>query len=118
SVLSPAALLERLTAAESGALPILTAGQRDVPPRQRSLRNAIAWSYDLLDEHEKAAFRVLAVFSCGFTLDQAEYVLNRALAGTPEPALTTVFSLVDKSLVVAYPQSFPARFCLLTTIRE
>src|SRR5690606_20239592 len=48
-VLSPAALLERLTAAESGTLPILTAGQRDVPPRQRSLRNAIAWSYDLLD---------------------------------------------------------------------
>lgn len=122
-VLSPAALYERLTATGSSALPILTAGQRDAAPRQQSLRNAIAWSYDLLSKQEQAAFRVLSVFQGGFTLDQAECLIGQALAedstgGTPEPLLTTIFGLVDKSLVVAYPQSYPARFCLLTTVRE
>ena len=68
----PEALLARL----EKRLPFLTGGARDAPARQRTLRDAIAWSHDLLDPEEQAVFRRLAVFAGGFTLEAAEAVAN------------------------------------------
>jgi predicted ATPase/class 3 adenylate cyclase len=72
-ILPPHALLARLDA----RLPLLTGGARDAPQRQQTLRDAIAWSYDLLDGAEQTLFQELSVFPARFTLEAAEW-----LAGT------------------------------------
>ena len=100
--LSTAQILERL----NNALPLLTGGARDLPERQRTLRGAIAWSYELLPAGEQEAFRRLGVFSGGWTLEAAEQV-----AGADIDALQ---SLVEKSLV----RFDEERYSLLETIRE
>jgi len=100
--LSTKQILERL----EHALPLLTGGARDVPERQRTLRAAIGWSYELLSPHERAAFRHLGVFSGGWSLQAAEEV-----AGASLDALQ---SLVEKSLV----RFGEKRYSLLETIRE
>jgi tetratricopeptide (TPR) repeat protein len=110
-LLSPQALLERL----KNRLKLLTGGARDLPARQQTLRNAIAWSYDLLSEAERSLFRRLSVFVGGFTLAAAEAVC--ALPGEPEQDfLDPVASLVDKSLL--QPHESEGRFTMLETIRE
>jgi non-specific serine/threonine protein kinase len=101
-VLSADELLARL----DRRLPLLTAGARDAPSRQRTLRATIEWSYELLDEHERRLFTSLAVFAGGWSLDAAEQVC--------EADLDVLQSLVDKSLVRAEN----GRFRMLETIRE
>jgi non-specific serine/threonine protein kinase len=113
-MLPPAALLARL----EPRLPVLIDGARDLPRRQRAMRDTIAWSYDLLSSPEQRLFRGLAVFVGGFTLEAAE-----AVGGSVEMADAHVFagvaSLLDKSLVVSRPGAEgPARFGMLETIRE
>ncbi len=106
--LPPAALLERL----DHDLPVLTAGPRDQPARQRTLGDAIGWSYDLLSKQEQALFRRLSIFAGGFTLSQADVL------GTPLPVLAGVLSLVDKSLLRSEERSNrQSRFRMLATVR-
>src|SRR6266568_2591407 len=122
NVLPPEALLARL----EHRLPLLTRGARDVPQRQQTLRNTIAWSYDLLDESDKALFRRLAVFVGGFTLEavQAICVLDAAStmsssASDKNAVLDQLAQLLDKSLV--QPQQGTVgepRFTMLETIHE
>jgi predicted ATPase/DNA-binding CsgD family transcriptional regulator len=111
-VLSPAALLARL----DRRLPLLTGGARDAPERQRTLRDTIAWSHDLLSPKERALFRRLAVFSGGWTLEAAEIVTNRDADLDVFSGLAT---LVDMSLARSSEQADgEPRFTMLETIRE
>jgi predicted ATPase len=113
-MLPPQALLTRL----SSRLELLTGGARDLPPRQQTLRNAIDWSYDLLDKSEKVLFRRMAVFAGGCTFDAAEPVCNAA--GDLEcDILEGMTSLVDESLLrQGEGVSGEPRFWMLQTIRE
>ena len=119
---SPQALLARL---ERG-LQLLTGGARDLPERQQTLRDTIAWSYELLDGREQALFRRLAVFAGGFTLEAVEDVCGSgAEEQVASNVLETVTSLVDNSLLVSLSESSTShekdeepRFTMLETIRE
>ena len=113
-VLSPLAMLTRL----QSRLQLLTGGARDLPERQQTLRNAIDWSHELLNEAEQRLFRRLAVFTGGCTLEAAEAVCNtsRDLGLDPFDGLA---SLVDKNLLQrAEALDAEQRFAMSETIRE
>jgi predicted ATPase/DNA-binding CsgD family transcriptional regulator len=111
-IFSPVALLARL----ERRLPLLQAGPRDLPERQQTLRNTIAWSYDLLTEQEQTLFRRLAVFAGGFTLEAAEAIGG---AGIADSFLDLVASLLDQSLILRLDTAdSQARLGMLETIRE
>jgi predicted ATPase/class 3 adenylate cyclase len=112
-VLTPRQIAERLVA----ALPVLSGGGRDRPARQQTLRDAIAWSYDLLDVAERTFFRRLSVFRGGCTLEAAERVCDPR-EGSGADALELVGSLVDKSLLQRVELDGEPRFELLYVIRE
>jgi non-specific serine/threonine protein kinase len=121
-LLSPAALLARL----NHRLALLTGGPRDQPLRLQTMRDAIAWSHDLLTAEEQVLFRRLAVFVDGCTAEAAEAVVGqtdrRADGQSHDPSLpvfTGLGALVDKSLVRQEPQADgEPRFRLLETVRE
>jgi tetratricopeptide (TPR) repeat protein len=96
---TPKALLQRL----EQSFDFLSTRARDVPDRHRTLRNAIAWSYDLLDDAEKALFRRQAVFDGGFGVDSAEEVCSPP--EDPLDVLEGLSSLIDKSLLRQRPTS-------------
>ena len=111
-VLSLSELLERL----GQRLPMLEGGPRDAPVRLRSMRETIAWSYDLLNEEEQALFRALSVFDGGFTLAAAEAV---APAQTDAEVLHQLTTLVDHSLVDRVEgEADQPRYAMLETVRE
>src|SRR6266704_4020181 len=113
NLLPPQALLARL----SQRLTVLTSGARDVPERQRTLRNTLAWSYQLLDAKAQRLFRRLSVFVGGCTLEAVCAALDAET--TAVSVLDGVASLVDKSLLHQTEQvDGEPRYVMLETIRE
>jgi predicted ATPase/class 3 adenylate cyclase/Tfp pilus assembly protein PilF len=113
-LLSPQAMLARL----DNRLGLLTGGARDLPARQRTLRDTVAWSHDLLDEGERRLFRRLSVFAGGWTLESAESVCLVS-RGPDLDVLDGMASLVDMSLVRQSARNArEPRFTMLETIRE
>ena len=109
-VLPPCALLARI----ERRLDLLTDGPRDAPPRLRGMRDAIAWSYDLLTVREQRLFCRLGVFVGGATLAAAEAVM-----GDDADVVSGVSGLVAASLVNAIEGvDGEPRFGMLETIRE
>lgn len=93
---------------------LLIRGTRRAVPRQRTLRAAIDWSYDLLDPVERQLFARLSVFVAEFTLEAAD-----AVAAMEGGFLPTMSALVSKSMVVAVPGSGGAeRYRLLDSLRH
>jgi predicted ATPase/DNA-binding XRE family transcriptional regulator len=111
NLLPPRTLLQRL----ARRLPLLTAGARDLPPRQRTLHDTLAWSYDLLNAEEQTIFRRLGVLVGEWTLDAAEAVVNFDHSVDVPQGLG---SLIDKSLVRRIGSESPPRYALLESIRE
>jgi predicted ATPase/DNA-binding XRE family transcriptional regulator len=112
-LMSPQSLLERMSAHF-----VLTAdGMRIASGRQKTLRNAIDWSYNLLPPEEQKLFMYLSVFSGGFTLAAAEEIFSRSFTEKSVPELLAL--LLDKSLVRrAASKSREDRYEMLVTIQE
>jgi predicted ATPase len=120
-LLPPPALLARLDESTGyGMLDMLADGARDLPARQQTLRDTIAWSYDLLDDGEQHLFRRLAVFAGGCAVDAAIAICapDDDARSSASILLDQLTSLVDKSLVYQElgPDGEP-RCLLLETIR-
>jgi predicted ATPase/class 3 adenylate cyclase/DNA-binding CsgD family transcriptional regulator len=104
-------------------LQLLTGGSVDLPDRQRTLRNTIAWSYDLLSPEEQSLFRRLAMFTGGFTLEAAEAsatasIGNQRWSIAPNEVVDGIESLISKSLIRSTDAPGEPRFTMLETIRE
>jgi predicted ATPase/DNA-binding XRE family transcriptional regulator len=98
-------------------LRVLTRGPADLPPRQRTMRDTIAWSYELLDPTEQSLFRTISVFAGGWTLEAADKVWGSTTSD--RDTLETISALVDKSLVlVADPEDPEPRYDMLGVIAE
>jgi predicted ATPase len=129
--LPPPMLLQRLQTSHQAPLGLLVGGPRDMPVRQQTLRDTIAWSHNLLDEQERALFRRLALFSGGCTLEAAEAICNPHREPSRVDAVSVhderlseinvfqaLVSLVEKSLVdQAAGLDGAPRFRMLETIR-
>jgi predicted ATPase/DNA-binding SARP family transcriptional activator len=131
-LLSPAEILARL----GRRLDLLTGGAHDLPPRQRTLRTTIAWSYDLLAPEQQTLFARLAVFAGGFSIEGAEAVWEGDEGGglmaaggrggrgvfTSSPSSSSVVdaltALLDQHLIERAEGVAGSRFALLETIRE
>jgi predicted ATPase/class 3 adenylate cyclase len=111
-VLTPQAILARL----SDRLALLSGGARDLPERQQTLRGAIAWSHDLLEEADRQAFARISIFAGGSNLEQIEEVCFEPADRVT--ALDVVSSLVDKSLLREESMGDETRFRMLETIRQ
>ena len=120
----PAMGLSGVRDALSERFAMLTRGHRDATTRHRTLRNALEWSYRLLDGSEQRVFRTLGVFAAGFTLDLAVALLAErtggdagdAGAGSRWDVIDRLTTLIDHSLLVASADD-PPRYHLLETMR-
>ena len=109
-LLSPELLLARL----DRRLPWLVDGPHDLPARQRTMRDTIAWSYDLLDPDQQRRFRCLSLFVDGCTPETAAAVCDDS-----SDALPSLAALVDRSLLTRLDgDPSEPRFGMLETIRE
>jgi predicted ATPase/DNA-binding XRE family transcriptional regulator len=112
-LMSPQALLERMT--DQSVL--TTVGMRAPSERQKTLRNAIEWSYNLLSAKEQKLFAYLSVFAGGFTLEAAEAIFSRMV--TDKPISDLIISLLDKSLLQHTNDALGRpRFTMLVTIQQ
>jgi predicted ATPase len=113
-VLPPRVLLARL----EKRLPVLVGGPQDAPARQQTMRDTIAWSYELLPEEEQTLFRRAAVFAGGWDLGAGEAVCLLS-AGDEVALLDGLSALVDQSLITVEEQEEgELRFGMLETVRE
>jgi len=96
----------------SDRLEIPAVGLADVPERHRSLSDAIAWSYDLLENAGQSLLRQLSIFDGGFTLEGAEAVVDPS-SGVAEG----VAALLDRSLLRSQVTRGEVRFSMLEAIR-
>ena len=110
-LLSPEAILQRL----GHSMSLLAGGARDLPARQQTLRGAIAWSHDMLDDGDRRIFAALSTFVGGASFDAIE-----AVCGDPDlDVFECLESLVDKSLIRRSDGADgEIRFGMLETIRE
>ncbi len=114
-LLSPAAMATRL----GDRLALLGSGGRDLPERQRTLRGAIAWSHDLLDQGERRLFARLGVFAGGGAIELAEAVCALDDDDPPDDVLAGLERLAEQSLIrIGDDAHADVRFSMLETIRE
>lgn len=112
-LITPQALSERL----HDEFLLSTDEMRGVPTRQKSLNDAIDWSYKLLSEEEQKILSYLSVFSGRFTLDAVETIFSHAFIETTASAL--IASLLDKSLLQrSFDSKGETRYAMLATIQE
>ena len=111
--LAPQQLASRL----DDAFRVLGTGARTAIARHRTLREAVDWSYNLLDEREKSLLQRLGTFAGDFTMEAAESV-GADVDLDAADVLDTLGALVDKSLVVMRESEGTARYVLLETIRQ
>lgn len=113
--LTPQALLIRL----SRRLTLLTDGPSDLPVRQQTMRNTIAWSYELLAQPHQRLLRHLSVFAGGWSLEAAEAVAGTWEGGERFAVFGELSALIDASLVVVDDlHAIEPRYRMLETIRE
>jgi len=108
---------QQILAGLDDALRLLTGGGRTVLPRQQTLATSIDWSYQLLDEPERALLRRVSVFAGGFTLDAVEHVASDE-ALPRDSILDVLDNLVDRSLVTVAHDGDQPRYGVLETIRQ
>ena len=118
-LLSPQAILERI----AQPLTLLTGGRADQPVRQRTMRDTIKWSRDLLSERERDLFHRLSVFAGGFSIEAAEAIEKMCRSGSRDDDGTEVLdlltSLVDNNLLVSADQADgQVRLRMLEVVRE
>jgi predicted ATPase/transcriptional regulator with XRE-family HTH domain len=114
NVLSPIALAQNI----NERFLILTAGKRGAPPRHRTLRAMLDWSYNLIDVHEQRILRQLAVFVNGFTPDLAAELFAHEGPIDEHDMRDVLGSLVDKSLVHYESRYDTTRYRLLESTRQ
>jgi len=112
-ILPPEAILARL----GSRLGLLAGGARNLPARQQTLRGAIAWSHELLDDPSRQLLARSAIFVGGFGLDEAEVVCGPATEIGMD-VFDGLVALVDQSLLRQVEASGEPRFAMLQTIRE
>ena len=122
--------VQELSRQLAASLTLLGVGPRDLPPRQRTLRDTIAWSYDVLDAEHQRLFRWLGVFAGSFSLDGLSAVQGDTVRGSFHPSLGTptprhpdtgdqLAALVAHNLVYRIDAGHgQSRYALLETIRE
>jgi predicted ATPase/serine/threonine protein kinase len=111
-VLPPKAMVARV----ENRLKLLSGGSRDLPERQQTMRAAISWGYNLLEQRDQRLFATLSVFRGGFSLEHAERLVGHSV----DDVLDGISSLIDKAFVRRDPASRDEepRFGMLETIRE
>jgi predicted ATPase/DNA-binding CsgD family transcriptional regulator len=109
---------EQIAARLSDRFRLLSSADRNAPPRHRTLRAAIDWSYELLEPGEKILLRRLSVFS-GWPLEMAEEVCGFGVGVTAVDVVDLLTALTDKSLVIAeLVADGKIRYRMLDTVRE
>ena len=111
--------LEQISERLEGSLELLTRGDRTAAARQRTIRQTLDWSYELLSEPERKVLRRLSVFAGGWTLEASEVVVSDESMGQSE-VLELLSGLVEKSLAIAEltAESGGVRYRLLDSIRQ